>query len=179
MKINHIPENEAPFKKALFFTCAACGEDFIGDKSFEESYKESKKDHPELLMCSIEESSSVCENCFTKFLKWYNGLTQEEKDEIRNNVSLKKVRVLNKKTIPPENETISDSMKIDDLFKQPISDVEIYKRTDGNIIDIYFDNGEILCIKLPYEMKKDHFMAWAKPLIDKLEEETCKEGEYY
>ena len=87
----------------------------------------------------------------------------------------------NRESIPKENETIEEILKINDVLPL-ITDVVIYLRIPeqcpynrGNwVIDLGFKNGEIFAIKLPKEMTEEQVVKYAKPLIDKLNEEEQK-----
>lgn len=78
--------------------------------------------------------------------------------------------------IPEENETIADDINISELLKH-MEDVCIYLRPKedcpfnrGNyIVDVTLDDGEVISLRYPIEMKEDHFKRYIAPLVDALD----------
>lgn len=87
---------------------------------------------------------------------------------------LMEVKTNNRLSIPEPNETILTDMKIN---AEAIYDMKVYFREPedcpynrGNwIIDIFFSETDLLCLKLPKEMSKEAVLAYIKPLTDELE----------
>lgn len=100
----------------------------------------------------------------------------------------KKIRCLNRKSIPNENDNVIDDLELSIEFVKEIRELNISHRqahecpfNRGNwIADITLSNKELLCIKLPEEMTMDKVLKFFKPLIDLLEKKgaVCEKKEY-
>lgn len=89
---------------------------------------------------------------------------------------LKEVNCLNRRTIPSENETISDDVDIEKTIPL-VKEMTIYFRDKescpmnrGNwIVDLHMADNQLCAIKLPKEMQEKDVLKYMQPMIDRLD----------
>ena len=89
-------------------------------------------------------------------------------------ITVQAVEGYHRKTIPNENESVLDHF---DFNIETISSVVVYQRSPedcplarGNwVIDVKFDDGHLLALKLPKEMTPEQMRKYCQPLIDECE----------
>ncbi len=90
-------------------------------------------------------------------------------------LKLQKINAYNRDSIPEENATIEDDLYLDMMIPL-ISNVEWYFRSPeacpfarGNwMLDLHMIDGSINAFKFPKEMKEEQFVAFIKPLLDRM-----------
>jgi hypothetical protein len=90
-------------------------------------------------------------------------------------VKIQKVDGWHQDTIPEENETIEDSIYLDELMTV-LKSVSFYLRPArdcpfgrGNwVVDLTLKDDNIICIKYPIEMTDTELRRFLKPLLDRL-----------
>lgn len=86
------------------------------------------------------------------------------------------IAVYNRKNVPLEGTTIFDEIEWAEEIYDSIKEIDVFKRSphdcqDGIghwICDITFEDGKIICFKLPRKMSYKKVMDYYRPLIAKI-----------
>ncbi len=94
----------------------------------------------------------------------------------------KEVNCLVRNAIPASGETILDDF--DNFSAHRIKKMTVcYRQPEecpfgrGNaVVDLYFTDGELLCLKLPLDTPQDILYAWLKPILNHLPVHAIEEN---